>query len=64
MIGTSKGKTSKGANQMATLCRAGTTHWSSHFDYICNIIDTYGTTINVLECIVDEGCSNSYSRGS
>jgi len=50
-------ETDSGANQIGNLYRSGTTHWSSHFDYI--LIDMYGATIIVLESMVQERSSNS-----
>ncbi|XP_052309185.1 uncharacterized protein LOC18099636 [Populus trichocarpa] len=52
-------ETGRGANQIGNLHRSGTTHWSSHFDSICSLIDMYGATITVLESMVQEGSSNS-----
>ncbi|XP_073138505.1 uncharacterized protein [Henckelia pumila] len=52
-------ETERGANQIGTLHRAGTTRWSSHFDSICSLIDMYEATIVVLECIITDGFSNS-----
>ncbi|XP_073016062.1 uncharacterized protein [Primulina eburnea] len=52
-------ETGRGANQIGTLHRAGTTRWSSHFDSICSLIDMYDATINVLENIIIDGTSTS-----
>ncbi|XP_074560350.1 uncharacterized protein LOC141816477, partial [Curcuma longa] len=52
-------ETGRGANQIGTLHRAGTTRWSSHFDSICDLIDMYDATINVLESIITDGSSTS-----
>ncbi|XP_074566114.1 uncharacterized protein LOC141822681 [Curcuma longa] len=52
-------ETGRGANQIGTLHRAGTTRWSSHFDSICGLIDMYDATINVLESIIADGSSTS-----
>ncbi|XP_075515578.1 uncharacterized protein LOC142550224 [Primulina tabacum] len=52
-------ETERGANQIGTLHRASTTHWSSHFDSICSLIDMYDTTIIVLENIIIDGNSTS-----
>ncbi|XP_073120600.1 uncharacterized protein [Henckelia pumila] len=52
-------ETGRGANQLGTLNRAGTTRWSSHFDSICRLIDMYDATILVLESISTDGSSTS-----
>ena len=44
---------------MSTLHRADTTHWSSHFESICGLIDMCGAIISVFECMVNEGSSNT-----
>ncbi|XP_042440944.1 zinc finger MYM-type protein 1-like [Zingiber officinale] len=49
---TGERETGRGANQIGTLHRVGTTRWSSHFDSICDLIDKYNATINVLEDII------------
>jgi len=59
MGATGEHKTGKETNQIGNLHRSGTTRWSSHFDYICSLIDMYGATIIVLESMVQEGSSNS-----
>ena len=59
MVATRECETGRGANQIGNLYRNGTTSWSSYFDYIYNLIDMYGTTITVLESMVQEGSSNS-----
>ena len=59
MIATGEHETSREANQISNLHRSGTTGWSSHFDSICSLIDTYGTTITVFESMVQEESSNS-----
>ncbi|GFZ13169.1 hypothetical protein Acr_23g0015540 [Actinidia rufa] len=59
MLDTGERETSRGANQIGTLHRAGTTRWSSHFSSICSLIDMYGATIKVLQTMVEEGSSNS-----
>ncbi|XP_057515035.1 uncharacterized protein LOC130796692 [Actinidia eriantha] len=59
MLDTGERETGRGANQIGTLHRAGTTHWSSHFSSICSLIDMYGATIKVLQTMVQEGSSNS-----
>ncbi|XP_057461087.1 uncharacterized protein LOC130751498 [Actinidia eriantha] len=51
--------TGRGANQIGTLHRAGTTRWSSHFNSMCSLIDMYGANIKVLENMVEAGTSNS-----
>ena len=58
-ITSGKRETGKGANQMGTLHRAGTTCWSSHFESICSMIDMYGAIISVFECMVNEGSLNT-----
>ncbi|XP_042441196.1 zinc finger MYM-type protein 1-like [Zingiber officinale] len=52
-------ETGRGANQIGTLHRVGTTRWSSHFDSICDLINKYNATINVLENIITDGSSTS-----
>ncbi|XP_042432463.1 zinc finger MYM-type protein 1-like [Zingiber officinale] len=52
-------ETRRGANQIGTLHRLGTTRWSSHFDSICDLIDKYNATINVLENIITNGSTTS-----
>jgi len=59
MVATRERETGRGANQIGNLLRSGTTQWSSHFDYICSLIDMYDATIIVLESMVQEGSSNS-----
>ncbi|GFY98023.1 subtilase family protein [Actinidia rufa] len=59
MLATGERETGRGANQIGTLHRAGTTRWSSHFSSICSLVDMYGATIKVLQTIVEEGSSNS-----
>jgi hypothetical protein len=59
MVAIGECETGRGANQIGNLYRSGTTRWSSHFDYICSLIDIYGATIIVLESMVKEGSSNS-----
>ena len=49
MVTTGERETGRGANQIGNLDRNGTTRSSSHFDYICSLIDMYGATIIVLE---------------
>ena len=58
-IASGERETGKGANQMGTLHRAGTTRWSSHFESICGLIDMYDSIISVFESIVNEGSSNT-----
>jgi len=41
------------------LHQSGTTHWSSHFDSICSLIDMYSATIIVLVSMVQKGSFNS-----
>ncbi|XP_042444115.1 zinc finger MYM-type protein 1-like [Zingiber officinale] len=52
-------ETGRGANQIGSLYRVGTTRWSSHFDSICDLIDKYNATINVIENIIIDGSSTS-----
>ena len=59
MVATGECEIGRGVNQIDNLHRSGTTRWSSHFDYICSLIDMYGATITVLESMVQEGFSNS-----
>ncbi|XP_057500890.1 uncharacterized protein LOC130784923 [Actinidia eriantha] len=59
MLATGERETGRGANQIGTLHRAGTTRWSFHFSSICSLIDMYSATIKVLQTMVEEGSSNS-----
>ncbi|XP_058192114.1 uncharacterized protein LOC131309510 [Rhododendron vialii] len=59
MLDTSERETGIGANQIGTLHRSGTTHWSSNFDSICNLIDMFTATIKVLEMMFEKGSFNS-----
>ena len=59
MVVTGECETGKRANQIGNLHQSRTTRWSSHFDFICSLIDIYGATIIMLESIVQEGSSNS-----
>jgi len=45
----------KGANQIGTLKWVGDTHWSSHFSYICSLINIYEAICSVLEKITIDG---------
>jgi hypothetical protein len=54
MVATREREIGRGANQIGNLYRSGTTRWSSHFDYICSLIDMYGATITVLESMVQK----------
>jgi len=49
----------KGANQIGTLKRAGDTRWSSHFSYICSLINMYNATFLALEKITIDGSTYS-----
>ncbi|KAL6527404.1 hypothetical protein OROGR_016494 [Orobanche gracilis] len=51
--------TSRGANQVCNLQRAGKTRWSSHFESICSLVDMYSSVIGVLKIIVKDGSSRS-----
>ena len=55
-------ETSKGANQIGILQRAGDTRWSSHFNSICSLIRMFGATCTVLQNIIHEGL-NYAQRG-
>ncbi|XP_073030759.1 uncharacterized protein [Primulina eburnea] len=59
MIANGMRETCTGLNQIGTLQRAGKTHWSSHFESICSMIDMYNSVIIVLEYMVEEASSNS-----
>ncbi|XP_074337203.1 uncharacterized protein LOC141674394 [Apium graveolens] len=59
MVTSGERDTGRGINQIGNLHRSGATRWSSHFDYICSLIDMYGATISVLESVVEEGTSSS-----
>lgn len=41
--------TGKGSNQVGTLKRAGDTHWVSHYNSICSLINMYKATYSVLK---------------
>ncbi|XP_057502711.1 uncharacterized protein LOC130786427 [Actinidia eriantha] len=53
MLDIGERETGRGANQIGTLHRAGTTRWSSHFSSICSLIDLYGTTIKAGGALIE-----------
>ncbi|EOX93991.1 Uncharacterized protein TCM_003021 [Theobroma cacao] len=55
-------ETSKGANQVRILQRAGDTRWSTHFHSICSLMRIFDATCTVIESIIDEG--SNYSQRS
>ncbi|KAK9284489.1 hypothetical protein L1049_023662 [Liquidambar formosana] len=59
MVATGERETGRAANQMGSLHRAGATHWSSHYDSICSLIDMYSATCIVLSSLVVEGSSQT-----
>ncbi|XP_059670908.1 uncharacterized protein LOC132316452 [Cornus florida] len=54
---TCKRESSKGANQIGTLHRAGATHWSSHYDSVKDLIDMYTASCTVVESLRKDGQS-------
>jgi hypothetical protein len=44
---------------IGTLKRAGDTHWSSHFQFICSLVRLFNATCSVLENIINEGSTYS-----
>ncbi|XP_058179979.1 uncharacterized protein LOC131298514 [Rhododendron vialii] len=62
MLDTGEHETGRGANQIGTLHRPGTTRWSSNFDSICSLVDMFTATIKVLEIMFEKGSSNSIRR--
>ncbi|CAN1841426.1 Zinc finger MYM-type protein 1 [Linum perenne] len=48
-------ETGRGANQMTSLHRAGTTRWSSHLHSVDSMIQMYGATCDVLEELNENG---------
>ncbi|KAK3232458.1 hypothetical protein Dsin_004339 [Dipteronia sinensis] len=55
-------ETSTGANQICTLQRPGTTHWSSHFTSIGRLINMFGSTSTLLENLIDKGLNMSTTK--
>jgi hypothetical protein len=49
--------TGRGLNQELSLRRPGETRWGTHFVSICRVLDLYGTTVKVLEMIVEDASS-------
>jgi hypothetical protein len=62
MVATREREIGRGANHIGNLYRSGTTRWSSHFDYICSLIDMYGATITMLESMVQKDLLTSYVK--
>ncbi|XP_076909354.1 uncharacterized protein LOC143566572 [Bidens hawaiensis] len=54
LIELSEIKMGKGLNQVGTLRRAGDTHWSSHYQFVCSMIDMFDCTRIILQGIIDE----------
>ncbi|XP_074370625.1 uncharacterized protein LOC141711835 [Apium graveolens] len=56
-------ETCRGLNQIGNLQRSGTTRWSSHFKYVCSLMDKFGSIIVVLENITNCTTSSNSMRG-
>jgi len=56
---TSELDTRKWHNQIGSLKRAGDSHWSSHFHFICSLIRMFDDTCSVLENIRREWATYS-----
>ncbi|XP_074374469.1 uncharacterized protein LOC141714871 [Apium graveolens] len=56
-------ETGRGLNQIGNLQRSGSTSWSSHFNYICSLIDKFGSIITLLENINNCSSSSNSMRG-
>ncbi|CAN1350330.1 Zinc finger MYM-type protein 1 [Linum perenne] len=55
MLANGELESGRGANQMTSLQRAGTTRWSSHLHSVDSMIQMYGATSDVLEELNDNG---------
>ncbi|XP_076940332.1 uncharacterized protein LOC143609466 [Bidens hawaiensis] len=55
-------KSGSGLNQVGTLRRAGDTHWGSHFNSICSLIDMFGATQAVLQGTVENLSHTTFSH--
>ncbi|XP_071718860.1 uncharacterized protein [Rutidosis leptorrhynchoides] len=52
-------ETSKGRNQVGTLKRAGDSCWGSHFYSVCNMLEMFNATREVLQSIIEDGSYSS-----
>ncbi|XP_071704499.1 uncharacterized protein [Rutidosis leptorrhynchoides] len=52
-------ETSKGGHQVGTLKRAGDTRWGSHFHSVCNLLNMFNATREVLKSIIEDGSYSS-----
>jgi len=59
MIADDELQTSKGANQVGTMRRAGDSQWSSHFQSICSLMRMYDATCTVFDNIIDDEATYS-----
>ncbi|XP_074346932.1 uncharacterized protein LOC141685745 [Apium graveolens] len=61
-------ETGRGLNQIGNLQRSGTTRWSAHFNYVCSLMDKFGSIIVVLEninnCTTFSNSMRGEARGS
>ncbi|XP_059629743.1 uncharacterized protein LOC132272658 [Cornus florida] len=57
MLSTGERKSGKGVNQIGTLHRAGVPRWSSHYDFVKDLIDIYTTSCRVVESLRKGGRS-------
>ncbi|CAN1823706.1 Zinc finger MYM-type protein 1 [Linum perenne] len=55
MLANGELESGRGANQMTSLQRAGTTRWSSHLHSVDSMIQMYGATCDVLEELNENG---------
>ncbi|CAH9141984.1 unnamed protein product [Cuscuta epithymum] len=55
LLGSGERESGRGANQMSSLQRSGTTRWSSHYDSVLSMIELYNATYKVLENIACDG---------
>ncbi|CAH9083555.1 unnamed protein product, partial [Cuscuta europaea] len=61
MLESGERQSRRGANQMSSLQRSGTTRWGSHYEYVPSMLELYNATCKVLENIACDG-SNSKTR--
>ncbi|KAI5322811.1 hypothetical protein L3X38_031883 [Prunus dulcis] len=52
-------ETGREANQIGTLHRPGATRWSSHYDFVCDLIEMYDALCTILENIKEDGSTGS-----
>ncbi|XP_071728960.1 uncharacterized protein [Rutidosis leptorrhynchoides] len=52
-------ETSKGGHQVGTLKRAGDTRWGSNFHSVCNMLNMFNATREVLKSIIEDGSYSS-----